>query len=101
MTRIEKEKDKITVYLKGELDHHAARMIREEVDEILRSSLPKLLVMDFSGVPFMDSSGIGLILGRYKLIRTMGGEVVIRGATEAVRRMIELSGLKSIIEIEE
>lgn len=101
MLRLEKEKDKLTAYLSGELDHHASRLIREELDESLRCSLPKKLVLDFSGITFMDSSGIGLIMGRYKLIKSMDGEIEVRGAKPQIRRVMQLSGLFQLVTITE
>ena len=67
----------VTVYLTGEIDHHSAGEIREEIDRSLESNRPKQLVMDFKNVGFMDSSGIGLVMGRYKLMQTMDGDVKI------------------------
>lgn len=96
---LEKEKDRLTVRLSGELDHHTARCIREHLDEALRKSFPKRLIFDFSGVGFMDSSGIGLLLGRYKLVKSMGGELEIHGASDTVLRIIRLSGLQQLIQI--
>jgi len=98
--RLENEKERLTAYLQGELDHHAARSAREEIDANLQRSLPKQLILDFTGVGFMDSSGIGLILGRYKLLRSMGGEILIRGANEPVARVMRLAGVDQLAQIE-
>ncbi len=98
--RLENEKERLTAYLQGELDHHAARSAREEIDANLQRSLPRQLVLDFTDVGFMDSSGIGLILGRYKLLRSMGGEILIRGAKEPVARVMRLAGVDQLAEIE-
>lgn len=100
MVKLENEKDIVTVWLYGEIDHHSARAIREEVDENLQRSLPKKLIFDFRDVNFMDSSGIGLIMGRYKLIKSMGGEIVIRNVKEQIGRVMKLSGLQKLVQFE-
>ena len=65
----------LTAVLSGEIDHHSAREIREEIDETASRVKPKKLILDFSAVEFMDSSGVGLIMGRCKLMRLWGGTV--------------------------
>lgn len=100
MVRLENETDRLTVYLYGEIDHHTARAVREEVDANLQRSLPKQLVLDFRDVTFMDSSGVGLIMGRYKLVKSMGGEIVIRNAREQIAKLMRLAGLDKLAEIE-
>lgn len=87
----------LVVRLNGELDHHFAAGIREEIDgEILGSDLDKL-ILDFSGVSFMDSSGIGVIMGRYKKMTERGGCVVATGVNPSIDKLIEVSGLRKII----
>ena len=88
----------LTVYLTGEIDHHTARAIREETDALLLGRLPKTLTLDFSGVTFMDSSGVGLVMGRYKTARSLGGAVAVQGLKPRDRRMLELSGLTKLVE---
>ena len=66
------EADTVTALLTGEIDHHGAGRLRDSIDETLRRTCPRLLVMDFGGVEFMDSSGIGIVLGRYRLMQDMG-----------------------------
>ena len=63
----------LTIYLKGEIDHHTAREIREAADSLIQLNKPSVLRLDFSGVTFMDSSGIGLIMGRYRIMMLYGG----------------------------
>lgn len=101
MLRLENDSDRLTVFLYGEIDHHAARAIREEVDANLQRSLPKRLIFNFRDVTFMDSSGVGLIMGRYKLIRSMGGEIRIRGAREPIVQILRMAGLDKLADIEE
>ena len=97
--RISREQTQLTVYFEGEIDHHTLGHIRDEIDaEILR--LPTdTLVLDFAKVPFMDSSGIGLIMGRWKLISKSQGNVVITGAKGAIRKVMELSGIRRIAQM--
>ena len=88
----------LTVYLSGEIDHHSAKAIREETDALLTGRLPKTLVLDFKDVTFMDSSGVGLVMGRYKTARSLGAAVAVRSLTPRDRRMLELSGLTKLVE---
>ncbi len=101
MITLTNEKEKLTAAITGEIDHHSARSIREEIDANLKRSLPKELVFDFSGVTFMDSSGIGLLMGRYKLLCSMGGKIVVRQVRPQIARVLKLSGMNKLIRIEE
>lgn len=101
MVRLTNENEKLTAAVTGEIDHHSAREIREEIDQNLERSLPKMLVLDFRDVTFMDSSGIGLIMGRYKLLKSMGGEIIIKNANERIQRVLKLAGVDKLAEIEE
>lgn len=91
--RTEYQNDTLTVLLQGDIDHHTASAMREPIDRAAESCLPQKLVMDFSGVSFMDSSGIGLIMGRYRLIRSMGGSLEITGTSARIRTMMKMAGL--------
>ena len=86
----------LTVWLSGELDHHAARTLREQVDGAVERSSAKRLRLDFSGVTFMDSSGIGLIMGRYRLMLSRGGTLSVVGTSERLRRVMKLAGLEKL-----
>ena len=90
----------ITAYLKGDIDHHSARSIREDIDALVQMKKPSLLKLDFSGVSFMDSSGIGLIMGRYRLMSLYGGMVRVVNVPEGLERMMNLSGLSALDIIE-
>lgn len=85
-----------TVYLKGDLDHHNAAPLREHVDAVIRQCHPQKLVLDFGGISFMDSSGIGFVMGRYKLIQSMGGQLQVRGATPRMEKVMRLAGLERL-----
>ena len=73
--------------LYGEIDHHSAADIRMITDPEIERLLPKTMMLDFSGVQFMDSSGIGLILGRQRLLSQLGGTVVIKNASPQIRKI--------------
>ena len=87
--------ENMTTMLSGEIDHHWAAILREQIDERVRAASPKTLTLDFSGVTFMDSSGIGLILGRHRLINSLGGIVVVQKAPREIQRMLSLAGIES------
>ena len=89
--------DFITASLSGELDHHTAAKARELIDARLERYTPKLCIMDFSRVSFMDSSGIGLILGRRRAAGLFGGRVVIKNPSRYAEKIIKLAGLGSMI----
>ena len=89
----------LTAYLDGEIDHHSAPSVRNTVDEAVLMHSPKKLVLDFSGVTFMDSSAIGLIMGRCKLMNGRNGTLEVCGLKKRDKRIVEMSGLKKLVEI--
>ncbi|MGL5694763.1 MAG: anti-sigma F factor antagonist [Peptostreptococcaceae bacterium] len=82
-----------------ELDHHVSTTIREEIDEILLKKSVKNIVFDFDNINFMDSSGIGVIIGRYKKIAHEKGKVSIVNINPRVKKIFDLSGMNKIIKI--
>ena len=90
----------LTALLSGEIDNHNARQLRTEIDEAAVRVLPAVLRLDFSGVEFMDSSGIGLVLGRVRLLQFWKGRVVLCGLSPSLGRMVELSGIGTLASIE-
>ena len=86
----------MTVWLTGELDHHAARTLRDQIDAAITRHNARQLYLDFSGVGFMDSSGIGLIMGRYRLMQARGGQLRVIGASERLLRVMKLAGLERL-----
>jgi stage II sporulation protein AA (anti-sigma F factor antagonist) len=86
----------LSARLSGEIDQAGAAGLREKIDRAADSCLPETLMLDFTGVNFMDSSGIGLIMGRYRLMQTMGGELLVTGASPRLRRMMQLGGLEQL-----
>ena len=83
----------LAAYLSGEIDHHAAQSLRKEIDAQIDDRLPELLTLDFSGVTFMDSSGVGLILGRGRHNGALGGRLSVQNPPPAVRRLLDLAHL--------
>ena len=88
----------LVVKIDGEIDHHTAPKLREELDRMIALYKICNLVLDFDQVTFMDSSGIGVIAGRYREIRARGGKVMLIRAKPQVDRILEISGLKTILE---
>ena len=82
--------------LLGELDHHAAEGTREKIDKAMDNYKVSGLIMDFKKVSFMDSSGIGLIMGRCRIMNEIGGVVKIKDASEQIRKIFRLSGIDRI-----
>ena len=97
MVRIYNDGKRITAALSGDIDHHSAREIRTELDDVISRSRPELLILDFENVGFMDSSGIGLILGRSRSVRAVGGELLIKNARREIAEVIKISGLGHLI----
>ncbi|MCI8553343.1 MAG: anti-sigma factor antagonist [Clostridiales bacterium] len=91
--RMETEGDTLTAWLGGELDHHTAAQMREQVDAAVDRQKPQRLRLDFSGISFMDSSGVGFIMGRYRLMHLLGGELSVTGCSERVKKMLMLAGI--------
>ncbi len=90
----------LVAMLSGEIDHHCAQPMRAEIDAKIDACQPETLILDFAGVTFMDSSGIGLIMGRHRLMEQIGGEVIVRDPPQHIRRVIRLSGMERIAQIQ-
>ena len=86
--------DLLYAYLAGEIDHDAAQDLRIQLDDALLTRTPHTLVLDLGGVGFMDSSGIGLILGRQRSARTLGTTLQIQHAPAQLRRVLQLAGIR-------
>lgn len=83
----------------GELDHHSAETVRRKADYEIMKSTTKNLIFDFSQTTFMDSSGIGVIMGRYKNIEKLNGKAAAVNVNDQIARIFEMSGLSKIIPI--
>ncbi len=86
----------LTAALPPEIDHHNCKRIRESIDGEMFLMKPEILIMDFSGVGFMDSSGLGLIIGRCTVAERLSSSVRLIGLTPAAMRIIRLGGLDKI-----
>lgn len=89
----------LTVSIAGEIDHHTAADLRQQIDEVIRKYSPLCLILDFSKVDFCDSSGIAIVLGRYRLMKSLGGEVELTRLPHNVSHIFELADLKKIVRI--
>jgi len=87
----------LIVRIDGEIDHHTADMIRTQVDKQFARSTARHIIFDLEAVRFMDSSGIGMIIGRYRALESMGGKVFAVRLDSGLNRLFEISGLKKII----
>ena len=98
---LEVTNEEITAYLSGEIDHHSAVELRRRIDESVLSGTPERLILDFSGVTFMDSSGIGLIMGRWRLMKVQGGHLLVQGVPRSLRKVMKVSWLDKLGVLEE
>ena len=91
--------DTVIIRPSGELDHHYSAKIREMADAIIGKGGIRKVIFDFSDINFMDSSGIGVVMGRYRLMEAVGGKVCVFGASKRIKDLINMSGLKRIITL--
>lgn len=89
----------VTAYLSGELDHHNAKDMREKIDTAIELNMPSLLVIDFRDISFMDSSGIGLIMGRYRNLVKTGAELHITNAPMNIYKVLKLAGIEKLAKV--
>ena len=83
----------LTIVLPTEIDHHNAEQIRREADYLIQTRKIRTLILDFSQAEFMDSSGIGMIIGRYKMIRFLGGKVTAVHVNGRMQKILQMSGI--------
>ena len=93
------DNNRIIYALGGEIDHHKATAIRSEIDDLIMEERPKILTFDFTNVKFMDSSGIGLVLGRTRTMSAVGGRVEIVGTSKSIERLFRMAGADKLVEI--
>lgn len=91
--------DSLVTKISGELDHHMAKAIRTETDKRIMRGNVKNLIFDFNDLHFMDSSGIGVVIGRYKLISSLGGKLTIISSKANVNKILNMSGIPKIANI--
>lgn len=89
----------VVAYLSGEIDHHSAKQMREQIDAALNSYMPSMLALDFKDVTFMDSSGIGLIMGRYRLLSKTAAQLCIINAPEHIYKIMKLAGIEKLAKL--
>lgn len=90
---------RLTIYLAGELDHHEARGAIRSIDELLDEYLPRDCVLDMSGLSFMDSSGIALIIRMSRRMKNLGGRVWIENPAKQPLRVIDASGIDRLVPV--
>lgn len=95
------EENCLTIFLPQEVDHHNAEDIRKEADQVIEENHIKHVIFDFENTNFMDSSGIGVIMGRYRHVFLLGGEVWAVHASDRMRRILNMSGVTKIMQIYE
>ena len=100
---IESSGSVVIAYLIGEIDHHTAGEVKENIDDTPMFVKPNTLILDFNHVSFMDSSGIGLVMGRYRLLQSINPacQIEIKNVTLQTKKIMELAGLSSIAKIKE
>ena len=86
----------LTAYLEGEIDHDAAVVMRRQLDASVQTVKPRILCLDFAGVGFMDSSGVGLVMGRYRMMKLLGGSLYVVRVPERIYRIFAMSGLEGL-----
>lgn len=96
--KYKKSGERLTVKLSGELDHNSTSKVKAKIDEILKKDRIRYLDFDMKSVSFMDSSGIGFILGRYRKIKKINGEVKVLNMNTRVRKLFLLAGLNEVIK---
>lgn len=96
----DKQGDVLEFTLRGEIDHHSAVRIRTEMDELICEMRPHKTVLNLSAIEFMDSSGLGLIMGRYALMKKLGGELTLRKPNPRIVKIFELAGMERMVKIE-
>ena len=94
--KFSEDKSILTARLDGEIDHHLAKEQREAIDSMLFRKKPELLVLDFSLVRFMDSSGIALIIGRADIADGLGCKICVRGLSPTLKKLVKLSGVEKL-----
>ena len=89
----------LTVLLPREIDHHAADGIRQEVDRRIVQDGVSAVIFDFKDTTFMDSSGIGLLMGRYKMVSYVGGSIYATGMNEKIKKLLFLANVQKYVHV--
>lgn len=99
--KYEIQENYLTIYLPRDLDHHAAEEIKQKTDHLIDSSHIRYVLFDFADTEFMDSSGVGVIMGRYRKVYMFGGGVYAVNANERMKKILKMSGITKIMQIYE
>ncbi len=99
--RYQVQENCLTIFLPEDVDHHNAEEIKREADRLIDREHIRYIIFDFADTGFMDSSGIGVIMGRYKKVYMMGGEVWAVHTNERMRKILTMSGVMKIMQIYE
>ncbi|MBQ7760620.1 MAG: anti-sigma factor antagonist [Clostridia bacterium] len=94
------ENNVLTVKILGDIDHHSAIHVREKIDSVIFDKKPVLILLDLSLVEFMDSSGLGLILGRFTLAKDLGCDFKLYKPCATVKKILSLAGIERLMKIE-
>ena len=97
--QIEIREDSVLACLSGEIDHHSAAEIRENLDNMIAETRPKSLVLELSDIDFMDSSGLGLVLGRYRRLQEIGAKMFIKNPSVRIEKILAMAGVDKLIRI--
>ena len=89
---------RIIVRLSGELDHHSAADVRGALDAVLRDVTVREMQLNMTDVTFMDSAGLGVVLGRYRTLAARGGRLIVSGVRTPIDRIFRMSGLYALVE---
>ncbi len=94
------EEDKLLTFkITEEIDHHWSEKIRRQIDDEIERRIPKKVIFDFDKVSFMDSAGIGMLIGRYKVTKMLGGNIEMINVKTNIKKILEMSGIPKIIKI--
>ena len=97
---IDKQNGATVISVRGEVDHHSARTIMENIDTTIASQLPMQLVLDLSSVTFMDSSGIAVVIRAWRRMGELGGTMRLRSVPHQARRVLETAGIHKLMPLE-
>lgn len=86
----------VSALLSGEIDHHTAAAMRADIDAAAAAQQPKILRLDFADVSFMDSSAVGLVMGRYRLLQGWQGRLEVTNLSERNYKMMRLAGMQTL-----
>ena len=96
-----KEDKKLIFKLTEDIDQHTVEKVRRKMDNEIKGYIPRKVVFDFSNISFMDSAGIGMVLGRYKLAKMLNGNLEIINVNRSMKKIFDMSGVSRIIDIKE